>query len=124
MEARSERHANFAPSPGRRMTGQRAMTGPGGGVERYARHILLREIGGPGQAKLRAASVALVGVGGLGGPAAMYLAAAGVGRLRLIDDDAVWLSNLQRQVQFRTADIGRPKVEASASPGCSSASIS
>lgn len=79
--------------------------------ERYARHILLKEIGGPGQRRLKGATVALVGVGGLGAPAALYLAAAGVGRLRLIDDDAVSLSNLQRQVIFRGADVDAPKVE-------------
>lgn len=78
--------------------------------ERYARHILLKEIGGPGQQKLKAATVAIVGVGGLGAPAALYLAAAGVGRLRLIDDDAVALSNLQRQVLYGTDDVGQAKV--------------
>src|SRR5262245_14689932 len=77
--------------------------------ERYARHILLKEIGGPGQQKLKAATVALVGAGGLGAPAALYLAAAGVGRLRIIDHDAVSLSNLQRQVVYRGADVGMPK---------------
>ncbi len=79
--------------------------------ERYARHILLKEIGGPGQQLLKAATVALIGAGGLGAPAALYLAAAGVGKLRIIDDDAVSLSNLQRQVIYRGADIGMPKVE-------------
>jgi molybdopterin/thiamine biosynthesis adenylyltransferase len=79
--------------------------------ERYARHILLKEIGGPGQQRLKAATVAIVGAGGLGAPAALYLAAAGVGRLRLIDDDAVSLDNLQRQIIFRGADVGEPKVE-------------
>jgi molybdopterin/thiamine biosynthesis adenylyltransferase len=79
--------------------------------ERYARHILLKEIGGPGQQRLKAASVAIVGAGGLGAPAALYLAAAGVGRLRLIDDDAVSLDNLQRQIIFRSADVGVSKVE-------------
>lgn len=79
--------------------------------ERYARHILLKEIGGPGQQRLRAATVALVGAGGLGAPAALYLAAAGVGRLCIIDDDDVALSNLQRQVIFRSADVGMPKAE-------------
>jgi molybdopterin-synthase adenylyltransferase len=78
--------------------------------ERYARHILLKEIGGAGQQALKAATVALVGVGGLGAPAALYLAAAGVGRLRLIDDDAVSLSNLQRQVLYATSDVGAAKV--------------
>ena len=81
-------------------------------LERYARHIMLRELGGPGQQKLLKAHVALVGLGALGGPAAMYLAAAGVGRLTLIDDDSVALSNLQRQVLFRTADVGQRKVDA------------
>lgn len=80
-------------------------------LERYARHIMLRELGGPGQQKLLKAHVALVGLGALGGPAAMYLAAAGVGRLTLIDDDSVSLSNLQRQVLFGTADVGRRKVD-------------
>lgn len=79
--------------------------------ERYARHILLREIGGPGQQRLKAATVALVGAGGLGAPAALYLAAAGVGRLRLIDHDIVTLSNLQRQIIFRSSDAGAAKVE-------------
>lgn len=79
--------------------------------ERYARHILLKEIGGPGQQRLKTATVAIVGAGGLGAPAALYLSAAGVGALRLIDHDAVSLSNLQRQVIYRSADVGAPKVE-------------
>lgn len=79
--------------------------------ERYARHILLKEIGGPGQQRLKAASVAIVGAGGLGAPAALYLAAAGVGRLRLIDHDTVSLDNLQRQIIFRNTDVGASKVE-------------
>jgi molybdopterin-synthase adenylyltransferase len=78
--------------------------------ERYARHIMLKEIGGPGQQRLKAATVAIVGVGGLGSPAALYLAAAGVGRLRLIDDDDVSLSNLQRQIAFTSDDVDVPKV--------------
>lgn len=83
-------------------------------LERYARHIMLREIGGIGQQKLLKAHVALVGLGALGGPAALYLAAAGVGALTLIDDDRVSLSNLQRQVLFATEDVGRPKTEVGA----------
>ena len=71
-------------------------------VERYARHLVLREIGGPGQQALKAASVAIVGAGGLGAPSALYLAAAGVGRIGLIDPDVVALSNLQRQVIYAT----------------------
>jgi molybdopterin/thiamine biosynthesis adenylyltransferase len=85
-----------------------------GEVERYARHLVLREIGGPGQQKLKAARVLLVGMGGLGAPAALYLAAAGVGTLGLADADAVSLSNLQRQVLYQTGDVGRPKVEVAA----------
>lgn len=78
--------------------------------ERYARHILLKEIGGPGQQALKRATVAMIGAGGLGAPAAFYLAAAGVGTLRLIDDDTVSLSNLQRQILYRTEDAGQSKV--------------
>ncbi|MGJ8558877.1 MAG: HesA/MoeB/ThiF family protein [Litorimonas sp.] len=80
-------------------------------IDRYARHLVLKDIGGSGQNALLAANVAIVGAGGLGGPAALYLAAAGVGQISLIDDDIVSLSNLQRQVQFETNDIGRLKVE-------------
>jgi len=81
-------------------------------LDRYARHIILKEIGGAGQQRLLDAHVALIGAGGIGAPAIQYLAAAGVGRLTLIDDDHVSLSNLQRQVLFATDDIGQPKVEA------------
>jgi molybdopterin/thiamine biosynthesis adenylyltransferase len=79
-------------------------------IERYARHLVLRDVGGPGQAKLKAARVLVVGAGGLGSPLIQYLAAAGVGALGILDDDAVSLSNLQRQVLHETPDIGRPKV--------------
>jgi molybdopterin-synthase adenylyltransferase len=81
-------------------------------LERYARHIVLREIGGPGQQKLKAAKVLVIGAGGLGAPLLMYLAAAGVGTLGIVDNDVVSLSNLQRQVIFNTSDIGRPKAAA------------
>lgn len=80
-------------------------------LERYARHIVLREIGGPGQQKLLKARVLVIGAGGLGSPALMYLAAAGVGVIGLVDDDVVSLSNLQRQVLHSTDSIGIPKVD-------------
>jgi molybdopterin-synthase adenylyltransferase len=80
-------------------------------LERYARHIVLREVGGPGQAKLKASRVLVIGAGGLGAPVLLYLAAAGVGTLGVVDDDAVSLSNLQRQVIFGTDDIGKRKVD-------------
>jgi molybdopterin/thiamine biosynthesis adenylyltransferase len=83
-------------------------------LERYARHIVLQEIGGPGQAALKAARVLVVGAGGLGAPALLYLAAAGVGAVGIVDDDAVALSNLQRQVIHATAEIGEAKVESAA----------
>ncbi|WP_257167695.1 molybdopterin-synthase adenylyltransferase MoeB [Bradyrhizobium sp. SRS-191] len=83
-------------------------------VERYARHIVLRDVGGPGQAALKSASVLVIGAGGLGAPALMYLAAAGVGTIGVVDDDVVSLSNLQRQVIHATPDIGRPKVDSAA----------
>ena len=79
-------------------------------INRYARHILLREVGGTGQEKLLNSRVLVVGAGGLGSPLLLYLAAAGVGTLGIVDDDDVDLSNLQRQVLHTTSDIGRPKV--------------
>lgn len=91
---------------------------------RYAAHFALPGVGVEGQARLRAARVALVGAGGLGSPASLYLAAAGVGTLTLIDSDAVELGNLQRQIAHRTDGIGRPKVASAAdaltalNPGC------
>ena len=83
-------------------------------VVRYSRHILLAELGGPGQARLRAARVLVVGAGGLGAPLALYLAAAGIGTIGLVDDDVVELSNLQRQVIHKTAGIGQRKVASAA----------
>ena len=79
-------------------------------LERYARQIVLREVGGAGQVALSRATVTVVGAGGIGCPAIQYLAAAGVGHLRVVDDDCVSLSNLQRQVLFGDRDIGRAKV--------------
>ncbi|MCF3934291.1 HesA/MoeB/ThiF family protein [Acuticoccus sp. M5D2P5] len=83
-------------------------------VERYARHLVLNEVGGPGQAKLKAARVLVLGAGGLGTPVIQYLAAAGVGTLVLVDEDTVSLSNLQRQILYGVDDIGAPKVERAA----------
>ena len=78
-------------------------------INRYARHLVLKEIGGPGQQALLNARVVIIGAGGLGGPVGLYLAAAGVGHITIIDDDIVEASNLQRQVQFISSDIGMPK---------------
>ena len=83
-------------------------------LERYARHIILKEVGGAGQAKLLNAKVLVVGAGGLGSPLLMYLAAAGVGTLGVVDDDIVSLSNLQRQIIHTTTNIGRPKTGSAA----------
>lgn len=83
-------------------------------LDRYARHIVLADIGGPGQAALKAARVLVVGAGGLGAPVIMYLAAAGVGMIRIVDDDRVSVSNLQRQVIHRTQTLGEPKSESAA----------
>ena len=80
-------------------------------IKRYARHILLREVGGEGQAKLLDSKVLVIGAGGLGSPVLLYLAAAGVGTIGVIDDDTVDLSNLQRQVVHATESIGKAKVE-------------
>jgi molybdopterin-synthase adenylyltransferase len=80
-------------------------------IDRYARHLVLRDVGGPGQLKLKAARVLVIGAGGLGAPLIQYLAAAGVGVIGIVDDDAVSLSNLQRQVIHGTPDLGRLKVE-------------
>jgi molybdopterin/thiamine biosynthesis adenylyltransferase len=80
-------------------------------IERYARQIVLRGVGGPGQNKLKAARVMAIGAGGLGAPLLQYLAAAGVGRIAIVDDDIVSLSNLQRQILYGVADIGRPKID-------------
>ncbi|BAU90318.1 molybdopterin biosynthesis protein MoeB [Methylorubrum populi] len=83
-------------------------------IERYARHLVLREVGGPGQARLKAGRVLVIGAGGLGAPLIQYLAAAGIGTIGIVDDDTVSLSNLQRQVIHGTPDVGRPKVESAA----------
>ncbi|MEH6789967.1 HesA/MoeB/ThiF family protein [Parasphingorhabdus sp.] len=81
-------------------------------LDRYARHIVLRDIGGAGQKKILEAHILVVGAGGIGCPAIQYLAAAGIGALTIVDDDVVSLSNLQRQILFTADDIGRPKVDA------------
>lgn len=83
-------------------------------LERYARHIVLREIGGAGQARLKGARVLVIGAGGIGSPAIQYLAAAGIGRLTLVDDDRIDLSNLQRQTLFNSTEIGDAKVSVAA----------
>lgn len=99
--------------PGGRSRGEEGVVGlTDDDLRRYARHIVLPEIGGVGQARLAASSALIVGMGGLGAPLALYLAAAGIGRLGLVDDDRVDLSNLHRQVIFTEADVGRLKVEA------------
>ncbi|MGE5581731.1 MAG: HesA/MoeB/ThiF family protein [Bacillota bacterium] len=80
-------------------------------IERYSRHIILREVGGAGQQKIMQSKVLIVGAGGLGAPAALYLAAAGVGTIGIVDGDNVDLSNLQRQIIHFTPDVNKPKVE-------------
>ncbi|MCA9897168.1 MAG: ThiF family adenylyltransferase, partial [Anaerolineales bacterium] len=79
-------------------------------VQRYSRHLIMPEVGMEGQKKLKAASVLLIGAGGLGSPLAMYLAAAGIGRIGLVDYDVVDYTNLQRQIIHGTKDVGRPKL--------------
>src|SRR5437660_12093924 len=80
-------------------------------IQRYSRHIILPEVGGKGQQKLSRAKALIIGAGGLGSPAGLYLAAAGVGTLGLVDGDVVDLSNLQRQILHTTASVGASKVE-------------
>lgn len=80
-------------------------------IQRYSRHLILNEVGGKGQAKLSHAKVLIIGAGGLGSPAGLYLAAAGIGTIGLVDGDVVDLSNLQRQILHSTATVGKPKVE-------------
>ena len=84
---------------------------------RYSRHLLLDDIGIEGQQKLLAAHALILGAGGLGSPAALYLASAGVGRLTLVDDDSVDLTNLQRQIMHTEARVGQPKVDSARQPG-------
>jgi len=80
-------------------------------VQRYKRHLVLRDVGAPGQQKLKDARILIIGAGGLGSPVLMYLAAAGVGTIGIVDDDRVSLDNLQRQIAHDTTNVGRPKVE-------------
>ena len=93
-------------------------------IERYSRHIILKEVGAKGQKKLLKGKVLIIGAGGLGAPAAMYLAAAGVGTIGIVDADEVDLSNLQRQIIHSTDDLGKAKVQSakrdyeSSEPGC------
>ncbi|RVT87098.1 HesA/MoeB/ThiF family protein [Rhodobacteraceae bacterium CCMM004] len=107
---RPENRPAAAPAPGTAPPGTAGPAYAPGEVERYARHIVLREIGGPGQKRLKQAAVLVVGAGGLGSPALLYLAGAGIGTLGVIDDDAVDATNLQRQVIHADARIGMPKV--------------
>ncbi len=95
----------------RRLRLDRAVSLSDAQLDRYARHIVLKEIGGEGQRRLLDASVAIVGAGGIGAPAIQYLAAAGIGTIRVIDDDRVTLDNLQRQILFGTGDVGRIKTD-------------
>ena len=104
------REMDAAPAPEPQQTG----TFSDAELERYARHIVLREVGGPGQKALKQARVLVIGAGGLGSPVMVYLAAAGVGTIGVIDDDVVDASNLQRQVIHGTASLGLPKVQSAA----------
>src|SRR6266849_5637315 len=83
-------------------------------IKRYSRHLIMPEVGVDGQRRLKAGSVLCVGAGGLGSPAAMYLAAAGVGRIGIVDFDVVDFSNLQRQIIHGTSDVGRKKLDSAA----------
>lgn len=112
--ARLRAHAAPAPAPAAAPAPAPAPGMAEGELDRYARHLVLREIGGPGQMRLRAARVLVVGAGGLGAPVCLYLAAAGVGRITVADNDQVSLSNLQRQVIFRSNQIGTAKAAAAA----------
>lgn len=85
-------------------------------IQRYSRHIILQDVGGKGQLKLKRAKVLLIGAGGLGSPAGLYLAAAGIGTIGLVDGDVVDLSNLQRQIMHSTTTLGQPKVESGRKP--------
>src|SRR5262245_8021877 len=99
------------------MTGATAGGGPmmtPDQIARYSRHLIMPEVGGRGQRKLLAAKVRLVGAGGLGSPAALYLAAAGVGTIGIVDFDTVDATNLQRQILHHVHDVGRPKVDSAA----------
>jgi sulfur-carrier protein adenylyltransferase/sulfurtransferase len=94
--------------------GQTAVTLSNEEIQRYSRHLIMPEVGMEGQLKLKQAKVLCIGTGGLGAPLGLYLAAAGVGRIGLVDFDSVDLTNLQRQILFSTTDVGRPKIEAAA----------
>src|SRR6516164_9227572 len=83
-------------------------------IQRYSRHLIMPEVGMAGQKKLKAASILLIGAGGLGSPLALYLAAAGIGRIGLVDFDAVDYINLQRQVLHGTSAVGKPKLQSAA----------
>ena len=107
-----DRRAPTASSPASAGSADDPFTGAE--LERYARHIVLREIGGPGQTRLKRSRMLVVGAGGLGSPALLYLAAAGAGTIGIVDGDSVSLSNLQRQIAFGERDVGAPKAERAA----------